>query len=356
MSNKSLVTVDPETGEVVSSPSSTSLSVTPASIQQTRQSIALLQNMVKETLRDGRDYGNIPGVRGKALFDPGAAIIISSFNCRRGESRIIHQVVTSSEVTFVIEVPLVSLATGQVVSTGVGAASTGETKYGILWVEDPAEWGYDSEAAKSLKSRERNGRVQYRIARPEQVELINTVIKMASKRAEADAAQGLPGVASALRELFDTSGGSPAAGAKGPRQSGGGKQQGGPDWNSFWGKVRERGLKQEEAHEILGVKSMKEWLDQGKNLDDAIQAIDAKHHQEPQDAQQGAAGSGSDLPRDPASIKTLSDALAACAMDFDMQPSAVAKELGYGNTRDITEKPADVYRKVAASKNQDMPF
>ena len=46
--------------------------VTPESIQETTQSIALLQGMVRDILVRGVDYGRIPGTPQDSLWDPGA--------------------------------------------------------------------------------------------------------------------------------------------------------------------------------------------------------------------------------------------------------------------------------------------
>ena len=46
---------------------------------------------------------------------------------------------------------------------------------------------------------------EYRVENPEYGEQVNTIAQMAAKRAETDAAKTLPGVASALRRLFEVS-------------------------------------------------------------------------------------------------------------------------------------------------------
>ena len=48
-------------------------------------------------------------------------------------------------------------------------------------------------------------------------------------------------------------------------------KDGDPVWNKFWLKLGEMGYKdKEEVHTILGVASVKEWVDSGKTLEDAI--------------------------------------------------------------------------------------
>jgi phage recombination protein Bet len=48
-------------------------------------------------------------------------------------------------------------------------------------------------------------------------------------------------------------------------------KEGEPNWDKFWTKVAEMGYKdKEKVHTILGVASLKEWVDSGKTLDDAV--------------------------------------------------------------------------------------
>jgi hypothetical protein len=329
VTEKGMTIVDKETGEMAESHRAPML-VTPQAIQQTRQSIALLQQLVRDTLVRGRDYGTYPGIPGDFLFDPGASIIISSYNCRPGERRMIHFVDDGEKVAAVVEVPLISLVNGQVVGTGIGAASTQETKYKYRWELNPQDWGFNEEAIKTLKTRERDGKVYFRIPNPEHGELVNTIVKMASKRAEVDACETLPGVSSALRELFDS---------KGQRAA---RKQ--PDWDGFWNQVKKMGIDRNQVHELLEVYSMKQWLDQGKTLDDAIKVLSEK-----------LAAGGSVKPpqkpkRDPNSIKTLTDLYNACHEDFEMQPADVVKELGYSTQMDISETPAEAYGIIASAR------
>ena len=48
-------------------------------------------------------------------------------------------------------------------------------------------------------------------------------------------------------------------------------------WNWFWGaKVRELGLAREEVHARLGVTSVKDWVSQGKTLEEAVKVLEGK--------------------------------------------------------------------------------
>lgn len=52
--------------------------------------------------------------------------------------------------------------------------------------------------------------------------------------------------------------------------------------------------------------------------------------------------------RDPDTIRTLNDLFKACNEDFKLQPDQVIKELGFSSQTDISDTPAECFRKVAA--------
>jgi len=225
-------------------------------IELMKTEIRLLQEMVRDLLTPGVDYGRIPGTPADSLWDTGASQIIGAFNCYAGQRRILKLEDTGDRIAVCVEVPVISRETGQVTATGIGAASTLEPEYKYRWVEYPGEWGYDAETAKGFKTRTERGKRLYRIPNPEHSELLNTIVKMASKRAEVDAAESLPGVASVLRQMF--------FGHSHQDDSNG------PVWTRFWAEVRRLGLTSQEAHLQLGVTNMKQWLASGHSLDEAL--------------------------------------------------------------------------------------
>lgn len=238
--------------------------ITPQYVQETKQQIALLQGLVKDLLIRGVDYGRIPGTPADSLWDPGASQILGAFNSYPGERRILKFEDSARLISFCVEVPIIHRESGQVVTTGIGAASTLETKYKYRWVSDPLERGYDQESVKTLKKKTERGKTVYRIPNPEHSELLNTIVKMASKRAEVDGAESLPGVASVLRQMFSGQPVKPPAETEGPR------------WTHFWGEVRRLGFTDQEAYQKLGVTSMKDWLSSGKSLDEALNILRGK--------------------------------------------------------------------------------
>jgi hypothetical protein len=246
------------------------LVVSEIQIAQTKHSLDILRKMVNEILVEGIDYGLIPGTPEPSLYDPGALQIIAGFNCRVGSARIINQVFTDALIAVVVEVPLISFQTGQEVTCCIGAASTNEVKHKYRWVykDELADWGYVSDAAiKVLKTKKNKQGEPYswRIPNPEPTELLNTIWKIAAKRGRVGAAKLLPGVSSALREKF---------GAKDDDQQPKKKREPSTDWDVFWSDMSKRGLKQDQVHAYLKVKSVKEWVESGKTLKQAVETID----------------------------------------------------------------------------------
>lgn len=361
-------------GQIIPSPQ-----VTPATIQETMRTVALLQDMVAHILIKGVDYGRIPGTPQDSLWDPGASQIIGSFNCYCGQRRILKLEDTDEKIVVCVEVPVISRQTQQEVGSGIGAASTQETKYKYRWVDDPRKWGFDEATIKKLKTKPGRGDkgeygTVYRIPNPEHSELVNTIIKMASKRAEVDAAEGLPGVGSVLRQMFQ---GQPFKAEKG--QGKGQIDYNAPRWQRFWGEVARLGYTDSQAHAKLQVKSMHDWLGQGHSLEEALiilresetsEGIEESPGQEPEaiegtiehdpgahgaeisdDAAFEDLGKGLRSPqptRDPESIKDMTELYRACFDDFGMQPADVAKELGFSSTQAIDKTPTDCYQTIKA--------
>jgi hypothetical protein len=304
--------------------------LTEASIQLVKHNASMAVKMVEELLNEGPDFGNIPGVKGKSLFDPGASKIFNAYNCYT-DYRVIHSVEEDELISYTIQAIVIHRASQEIVGTGIGACSTREVKYKYRYVYNPEDYGYSEEEVSKLKQ---NKEKAYRITNPEEGELVNTIVKMAAKRADTDAAQSLPGVGSALRRLFDP-------------KSGNEREE--TAWRSFYNQLRALGISDEDAHKRLNIGSFKDWLAQGKTLNDAIEILAAEVAE---DALKNKGAAPAPLARrtDPLTLKTKEDALRACHNDFGLQPLDVAKELGFKTVKEITDTPETIYRIVASAR------
>lgn len=236
----------------------TELTIVDKSIARVKQEINLAERMVEEVLAKDFDWGIHPGTSSYALKDPGASKLINSFNCY-SDPEILYRESTKNKISFVIKVKLVHRPTREVKATGVGSCTTTETKYQYRWVTNPESYGLDREGLKQKAGK-------YRIPNLEMEELENTILKMATKRAEVDAAQSLPGVGTSLARIFNR-----GAGGTAPA-----KKNNGLDWNAFWSQCRALGMDQADVHKFLGVKSIKEWIESGKTLNEAIEFLSGR--------------------------------------------------------------------------------
>ncbi len=243
------------------------METTPAALELSEQAIAtvkhniqLCERLVKEVLEKDIDWGTIPGVSQPFLWDSGAAKIMSAFNCY-ADYKVIDATIRTPHIRYTITSQLINRSSQQIIATGIGAASTKEVKHRYRWVEDPEKEGI---SRRGLKQR-RDGK--YRIPNPDTEDLLNTIAKMAAKRADVDAAQSLPGVAATLRKLFISPLSREQKASVAQERPGVGGVIPSPlkdeehNWSWFWSKIKLLNITPQEAHDILAVNSIKDdWI------------------------------------------------------------------------------------------------
>jgi hypothetical protein len=117
-------------------------------------------------------------------------------------------------------------------------------------------------------------------------------------------------------------------------------RNGQPDWAKFWAYQKEKGLDEEQVHDMVGVSSLKEdWVGKGKTLEEADEAIDRALEAEKVTPA---------VKRDPETIKSINLLFRACNEDFGLQPRQVLAELGVSSQNELTELPSECYRRIAA--------
>ena len=305
--------------------------LTEAAIQVITYDLKMAEKLVTEALEEDIDYGQIPGVPGKGLWDPGASKIMNAFECYPRHKILYHEE-TDTLITWAIEAEIVHRGSQRIIGCGVGACSTREPKYKYRWVskEDAFKLGYTEPEIAQMKTKKRkvyqDGKVvadaiDFRVANPEYGEQVNTIMQMAAKRSETDAAKTLPGVSSALRKLLDTR--KPAKGRAGGKTKEEDIDENSPRWTSYWNSVKDLlgDDYQAKAHRMLGVRTMKDWLKSGKSLDDAIRAL--SHQLSVKDAR-----------RDPSTVKesevqTAEELCAVMAACFGWTEERVWSESNY---------------------------
>lgn len=156
-------------------------------IEQVKADVQLLQEVMRQVMQDGTHYGVIPGCGKKpSLLKPGAEKISSTFRLYP-EVQILSEVDTAREYTVKVCVRLIHPSVG-FCGSGVGACSSLEEKYG--WREAVCKEEYESvpETEKRIKWKKNYGKIEKaQQVRTEPKTVMNTVLKMAKKRAYVDA-------------------------------------------------------------------------------------------------------------------------------------------------------------------------
>jgi hypothetical protein len=154
--------------------------------EQIKARIAELQSFVKSYMREGEDYGTIPGTQKPTLYKPGAEKLCDVYGFTK-EFTILERVEDweRGRFAYTVKATLRSKRTGLLEAEGLGSCNSMEARYRWLWVwENKLPPGFDPTglAVRHTKS----GR-QYRVPNEDPWSQVNTILKMAKKRALVDA-------------------------------------------------------------------------------------------------------------------------------------------------------------------------
>jgi len=227
----------------------------PIETKRKLEAISQFQGIVRRELKDGLDFGVIPGTNKPTLLKPGAEKLAKLLNCY-DDYEIIERIEDWGKPLFryLIRCTLIEMSSGTKVSSGLGECNSYESKYRYRWIEEenlplgvrkedlksrdgrktlfefdfalekrettgkygkPKEyWDAFDKAIKdgSAKRTEKEtksgkkmfghemiiGTTQYQAPNPDIFDQINTILKMAKKRALVDAALS----AGRLSDLF----------------------------------------------------------------------------------------------------------------------------------------------------------
>jgi hypothetical protein len=204
-------------------PNGREVAVAPVGVEAVRESMEVLKairTFIKEEFREGLDFGVIPNTGAKpTLYKPGAEKATMYFNAAP-RFRIERNELGGGHVEFIITTELVHRATGREIGSGVGSCSTMESKYRYRGsarrcphcgadaiIRGKAEYGggwicFGRKGGCGAKFKDRDpsitGQSEARVENPDIYDVRNTVLKMAKKRSQVDAALGL----GCLSELF----------------------------------------------------------------------------------------------------------------------------------------------------------
>lgn len=264
-----------------------------ASIKQWAERRAQFNDWVNSQLKPGVDFGQIPGTDKPTLYKPGAEKILQFYGCAP-RLACANRVADPSTGYMTVEynAEAVSVQTGIVVGQGVGLCSSYESKYRYR-----KEWWNGSGQPTAGWERTRGGKFFRRTENPDLIDVWNTVVKMAKKRALVDLALTISGASEKFTQDMEdaqpeasqpedppppqaktqtTAQAEPPASAP-PESPSEGKAA--PHWieqanvrSKFWGMCHDLGLKETEVHEALGCGHVKDF---GGTMLEAKAKIDA---------------------------------------------------------------------------------
>lgn len=146
-----------------------------------------LQAFVAEVMVKDEDFGVIPGTQKPTLYQPGAQKLAELYGFS-------HRFITEEKIErweepllffYSMRCVLTSRHDGRFIGEGLGSCNSREDKYAWRWVGDrDLPKGIDKNALKSKTRDGKNGKwVQYRLPNEDIASVVNTVMKMACKRA-----------------------------------------------------------------------------------------------------------------------------------------------------------------------------
>ena len=160
--------------------------VKPRSIVEVKESVNVIQALLKDVMKEGVHFGTIPGCGDKpALLKAGAEKILTTF--RLVPEVVIDDQSNDDECRYRVSVKLFS--NNELVGVGVGECSSSEEKYKWRSAVCDEEYEQYPETKKRLKWKKGwNGSPATTIkqVRTEIADIRNTVLKMAKKRSLID--------------------------------------------------------------------------------------------------------------------------------------------------------------------------
>lgn len=160
-----------------------SRSLTAADVQA---QINLMQDVMRSTMIEGTHYGKIPGTQSVSLFKAGAEKLLATFRLAADPS--VEDLSKGGEIHYRVKVSILGPA-GQFLGAGIGECSSQEDKYAWRAAVCPEEFDATPENRRRVKWSKWQGRAeQKKQVRTNPADVGNTILKMAKKRAQVDAA------------------------------------------------------------------------------------------------------------------------------------------------------------------------
>lgn len=176
----------------------------PVEFKAKMQAIATFQRIVRENLIPGQDFGTFPGIDKPTLFKPGAekiAKLLELADAYQVEDKI-ENWTGNGMFHYKVKCQLIHIGSGKLISEGMGECNSMESKYRYRWLAaDKLPPGTDTTklVQKENTNKATGGHwTTFRMDNEDLFSQVNTILKMAKKRALVDAALS----AGRLSQLF----------------------------------------------------------------------------------------------------------------------------------------------------------
>lgn len=150
--------------------------------------LSALHELMSSVLKEGVDYGTIPGVKKPSLWKPGAEKICTMFRLDP-QYEVEHRILDADFIMYDVKCTLYSIKTGQRLGSGLGSCNSREENY--HWRKAISTGEYDSTPVDRKREKEKRakggGTYLEKQIRSNPYDFMNTIEKMAAKRAKVAA-------------------------------------------------------------------------------------------------------------------------------------------------------------------------
>jgi len=159
----------------------------PLTAANIKAQVQLIQEVMSAVMIEGKHYGTIPGTPKPTLYKPGAEKLMSTFHIGVDPREEITELSTEDEIRYRVAVKGFSQATGNLLGVGIGECSSNEEKY--KWRKPVCDEEFDETSTDRKRiawKKGEKGPYQQKQVRMNPIDVANTILKMAKKRALID--------------------------------------------------------------------------------------------------------------------------------------------------------------------------
>jgi hypothetical protein len=161
--------------------------------------VQLIQEVMAATMIKDIHYGTIPGTPKPTLYKAGSEKILTTFRIAAYPKEV-DDLSTHDEARYRVKVHGIHQPTGMLIGVGIGECSSNEEKY--KWRKPVCDQEFDEapeDRKRTVWKKSGQGPYQLKQVRMNPVDVANTILKMAKKRAQID----MTLTATAASDVFD---------------------------------------------------------------------------------------------------------------------------------------------------------